>query len=984
MPAPRLAEEPIHPNDDHPADDMLHADEPMHAEPRMHAGDRRRAPGDMKVDQPLQAYRTAASPRTAAQDPLPAPEPAKRTGATASAGPAYQGNDARTRAQFDASPAVRMPDRAPDRTQARTPAHTSERTSARAPDSAPDSAPGGMPTGAPERAPVDAPAVAPGVRRSVDIDVGGMTCASCVGRVERALKKVDGIDEASVNLATERARIAWHEGTGTNSEAVVEQALGAVRKAGYDASLHAAATRPTTRSGVVATDAGGFGDAAGRVVDPADVSHPDRDQAAGAANRAIGAPAEPGPPRAPTDPGRIELSGRQVLAICCVLSLPLVAPMLLAPFGMHLMPPPGLQFSLATAVLLLGGMRFYRAAWSAVRAASGNMELLVVLGTTAAWALSTWLWLGRDAGAHALYFESAAVVVTLVLLGKHLEYRAKRSTLAALDALSNLQPAFATRLDGERESVVPIEALAVSDRLAIRPGERVPADARIVEGASSVDESMLTGESMPVARHEGDTVTGGSINGEGRLIVEVTRVGTESTLARIVRLIEDTQAKKPPIQRLVDRVAAVFVPAVLLIAAATLGFWLWRGVGIETAMIHAVAVLVIACPCALGLATPAAIMAGTGSAARAGILIRDPAALETAHQVRVVAFDKTGTLTEGHPTLRAVEPAPGVDPSALVAVAAAIQAGSEHPLAGAVIRHAEAEGIVALRAVGIRAINGAGVEGRIEVPGTGAAAHTSRIVIGSEQLMIREAVETQPLATRAAELQRDGMTVAWVAMSEGEDAPEPDAGRPTLLGLLAFADTARETSAEAIRMLHAAGIETVILSGDNPQAVRMVGQKLGVREAVGGLLPEGKVAWIERARAGGAAGTTRAIAMVGDGINDAPALASADLGIAMGDGSDVAMQTAPITLMRSDPRLVPGAIDIGRRTRANLRQNLFWAFAYNVVGIPLAAAGLLSPVVAGAAMAASSICVLGNALRLTRWKPGSSTPSHGARPDRQA
>ncbi|MGE0310881.1 MAG: heavy metal translocating P-type ATPase [Lautropia sp.] len=807
-----------------------------------------------------------------------------------------------------------------------------------------------------------------------------MTCASCVGRVERALKKIPGIDDASVNLATERARIAWHGGTAADDGALVERALAAVRKAGYDATLHgafapataaappadAAPTSPLDRR---ARDAHRSPAADGG---PAAVATAAATVAPGAAATAAvaGGPAQRATRREPADPGRIELSGRQVLAICCLLSLPLVAPMLLAPFGLHAMPPPGLQFSLATAVLLLGGMRFYRAAWSAVRAATGNMELLVVLGTTAAWALSTWLWLGRDAGAHALYFESAAVVVTLVLLGKHLEYRAKRRTLAALDALSSLQPEFATRLTGDTESVVPIAALATADRLVIRPGERVPADARIVEGASSLDESMLTGEAMPVARHEGDTVTGGSINGEGRLIVEVTRVGTESTLARIVRLIEDAQAKKPPIQRLVDRIAAVFVPAVLLIAAATLAFWLWRGVGTEAALIHAVAVLVIACPCALGLATPAAIMAGTGSAARAGILIRDPAALEAAHDVRVVAFDKTGTLTEGHPTLRAVEPAPGVDPLALVAVAAAIQAGSEHPLAGAVLRHAQAQSIPPLRATGIRAINGAGVEGRVELPGGGGAAKSSRIVIGSEQLMIREAVDTTPLAPLAAERQRDGMTVAWIAMSEGADGADAASAAPTMLGLLAFADTPRETAADAIRMLHAAGIDTVILSGDNPQAARMIGQKLGVRDAIGGLLPDGKVAWIERARAGsGDRGTARAVAMVGDGINDAPALATADLGIAMGDGSDVAMQTAPVTLMRSDPRLVPGAIDIGRRTRANLRQNLFWAFAYNVVGIPLAAAGLLSPVVAGAAMAASSICVLGNALRLTRWKP---------------
>ena len=805
----------------------------------------------------------------------------------------------------------------------------------------------------------------------IDIDVAGMTCASCVGRVERALKRVDGITDASVNLATERARVFWPAGDAAHDATIAENAVAAIRKAGYEAVLRQRpgatgarlrdATPTPTQARAPTTDE--------HVHSRAGEASPLSSEA----SIASGVTAQRTRPALP-DPGRIELSGSRVLMICCILSLPLVAPMLLAPFGMHRMPPPGLQFSLATAVLLLGGIRFYRAAWHAVRSASGNMELLVVIGTTAAWALSSWLWLARDAGAHALYFESAAVVVTLVLMGKQLEYQAKRKTLVALDALSSLQPEFAVRLDGETETTVPIVDLKVGDRLVIRPGERVPADATIIDGASSLDESMLTGEAMPVARHPTDAVTGGSINGEGRLMVEVSRLGTESTLARIIRLVEDAQAKKPPIQRLVDRISSVFVPAVIAIAIATLGFWLWRGVGIETALIHAVAVLVIACPCALGLATPAAIMAGTGSAARAGILIRDPSALEAAHDVKLVAFDKTGTLTQGHPALREVEAAPGVDADALVSVAAAIQNGSEHPLAGAVLRYAHEKGIVPLQANGIRAITGAGIEGRIAVPGSspGGRASTSRVVVGSETLMIREAIDTAPLVTRANELQRDGMTVAWVAMSEGPQAPEGNgagaAPRSALLGLLAFADTPRETATDAIRLLHAAGIDTAILSGDNPQAARMIGQRLGVRESVGGLLPDGKVAWLENARTGDGK-TRRAIAMVGDGINDAPALAAADLGIAMGDGSDVAMETAQVTLMRSDPRLVPAAIDIGRRTRANLRQNLFWAFAYNVVGIPLAAAGLLSPVVAGAAMAASSICVLGNALRLTRWKP---------------
>lgn len=699
---------------------------------------------------------------------------------------------------------------------------------------------------------------------STDLMIEGMTCASCVKRVEKALQKVPGVSRALVNLATEKAHVEWQAAVGSS-----EELIAAVTQAGYKAQTVAE----------------------GKTSAPASY-HP---------------------------------------FLASLLTLPLVLPMLAAVFGWHFMLPAWLQLALTLPLQFGLGWRFYASAWKAVQARSGNMDLLVVLGTSAAFGLSLYQ-MGKG-GSH-LYFESSAVIITLVLLGKHLEARAKLQTTAAIKALEALKPDRARVKRGDGEEDIPLNQLQRGDQVVVRPGEKIPVDGMILEGQSSIDESMITGESLPVLKQIGDKVTGGSLNADGLLLIETQALGAETMLARIIRLVENAQTEKAPIQRLVDQVSAVFVPIVLGIAFLTLTGWVIAGAGWESALIHAVAVLVIACPCALGLATPTSIMVGTGIAAKAGILIKDAETLEIAHRVQTVVFDKTGTLTEGKPRLTHIF-SRGLPEMELLSRVAAVQAGSEHPLAHAVLARARLEALPFTAEKNVRVIPGRGVEG-------------ASLIIGTERYLATAGIAIDPA------WQRPGETLSYVA------------DRPTgkLLGAMAFSDPIKADAKAAIQILQGQGIRTVLLTGDNSSAAQRVAQELGMDQVFAEVLPADKARIIGECKAQG--GT---VAMVGDGINDAPALAAADVGIAMATGTDVAMHTAGITLMRGQPLLIVDALEISRRTWQKIRQNLFWAFIYNVLGIPLAAFGYLNPMLAGAAMAFSSVSVVGNALILKRWHP---------------
>jgi len=726
-------------------------------------------------------------------------------------------------------------------------------------------------------------------RETLDLDIRGMTCASCVARVEKALARVQGVLSASVNLATERAQVVAIAGTDR------EVLRAAVAAAGYEAAPHVQEEHAASEAGAAS--------------------------------------------------GGLRIPDWWPVALSAVLTIPLLIPMAGQAFGTHWTLSEWVQLALATVVQFWLGAPFYRGGWKALKAFSGNMELLVALGTSAAYGLSVFELFYGAGGGHS-YFEVAAALITLILLGRWLEARAKRQTTEAIRALNALRPERArVRRDG-RDIDLPLAAVAVGDVVVVRPGERIPVDGEVREGRSHVDESLITGESLPVAKAPGERVTGGAINADGLLLVETRAIGTETTLARIIRLVENAQAAKAPIQRVVDKVSAVFVPIVLVIALVTLLGWGAASGDWTSAVLNAVAVMVIACPCALGLATPTAIMAGTGVAARHGILIKDAEALEIAHSITTVAFDKTGTLTAGQPALVAIEPQRG-ERRELLALAAAVQQGSTHPLALAVLREAEAQRAQALPASEVKALPGRGVQGQVD---------ERTIYLGSSRLMSDLGVDTAALAERERALAGLGRSVSWLAVER--------AGARDLVGLLAFGDNVKPSARQAIAQLHRQGVKTVMLTGDNPGSAKAAAQALGIDEVRAEVLPADKARTVAELKRKGTV-----VAMVGDGINDAPALAAADVGLAMATGTDVAMHTAGITLMRGDPLLVADAIEISRRTFSKIRQNLFWAFFYNVVGIPLAAFGLLNPVIAGAAMAFSSVSVVTNALMLRRWQP---------------
>ncbi|MFM0044605.1 heavy metal translocating P-type ATPase [Paraburkholderia sediminicola] len=868
--------------------------------------------------------------------------------------------------------------------------------------------------------------------RTTELDIGGMTCASCAMRVEKALAKVPGVTRASVNLATEKASI--------DSDAAVdpETLASAVRKAGYDATPSARPdVKPAQASHATELAIGGMtcascamrvekalakvpgvaGVSVNLATETATVNLSDAAASADAETDALIAAvkkagyeatlmAPPDTSASAVDTPALTATAskrnqtrRELTAVLAsaVLTLPLVLPMVGEWFGLHAMLSPWLQFALASIVQFVFGARFYRAAYRAVRAGAGNMDLLVALGTSAAYGISVYELATHPGDMTHLYFEASAVVITLVRFGKWLEARAKRQTTDAIRALNALRPDRARIRVGADEREVPLAQVRVGTVVIVRPGERVPVDGAVLEGRTHIDESLITGESLPVPKQATDRVTAGSINGEGAIAVTTTAIGAETTLARIIRLVESAQAEKAPIQRLVDRVSEIFVPAILAIAALTLVGWLIAGAGGETAILNAVAVLVIACPCALGLATPAAIMAGTGVAARHGVLIKDAEALETAHRVNIVAFDKTGTLTLGQPSVTAFEAIGDIERDEALALAAAVQRQSDHPLARAVVKAYEAAQAgnlqddnaveVSLANGGVEALgdNAPGASASVAVakgaaelpvalrtastvsaaravPGRGVEADIDgrTLALGSTRWLNELGIPLPPqLAERAKQLEAAGNTVSWLM----QRAPLA----PTALALIAFGDTVKPTARAAIERLTQMGIKSVLVTGDNAGSAASVAQALGIAEVHAEVLPDDKARVIRdlKIRSAGI------VAMVGDGINDAPALAAADIGIAMATGTDVAMQAAGITLMRGDPALVADAIDISRRTWRKIQQNLFWAFVYNLIGIPLAALGLLNPMLAGAAMAFSSVSVVTNALLLRTWRGAS-------------
>ncbi|MGS0754652.1 heavy metal translocating P-type ATPase [Roseateles sp. GG27B] len=797
------------------------------------------------------------------------------------------------------------------------------------------------------------------------LPIEGMTCASCVGRVEKALKAVPGVARAEVNLATESASVSGVTEAGGGLELAALQA--AVQRAGY--SLREQTITLAISGMTCASCVGRVEKALKKVpgvleaeVNLALETAAVRVLASVEADALMAAIIRAGYTARLTSDNQQEAkpswqhSGWPVL-IAALLSAPMVLPMLGMLAGQHWMLNGYWQLALTLPVQFWLGGRFYKAGWAAARAGSGNMDLLVALGTSAAFGLSVYQLLLHGPMSMSLYFESAAVVITLVLLGKWLEARAKRQTTEAIRALKKLRPETAVVRRAGLEQELPLAQLLLSDQVVVRPGERIPVDGAVLEGTSEVDESLITGESLPVAKAVGDSVVGGAVNGEGLLLLQVTALGAESTLSRIVRLVESAQAKKAPIQRMVDQVSAVFVPVVLVAAVITLLAWgLGRGEW-EQAWLNAVAVLVIACPCALGLATPTAIIAGAGVAARHGILIKDAEALELAARIEVVAFDKTGTLTLGRPQLVALQAVASQDEAQMLAWAAATQAGSEHPLAHAVSTAAQARGLTLQTVQNLRAVAGRGVAAQLlqaDQPDQPAL----ELRLGSSRFMQELGVDLTELQEQADGLQTQGRTVSWLA--------EVSAAPPRLLALLAFGDAVKPSAAAAIAALKAMGVRTVMLSGDNRGSAEAVGHALGLDEVRAEVLPQDKARIIGELKSAG-----QRVAMVGDGINDAPALAAADVGLAMSTGTDVAMHAAGVTLMRGDPALVAQSIELSRRTVSKIRQNLFWAFAYNIVGIPLAAFGFLNPVVAGAAMAFSSVSVVSNALLLKRWKPNS-------------
>ncbi|WP_151704656.1 heavy metal translocating P-type ATPase [Nitrincola alkalilacustris] len=746
-------------------------------------------------------------------------------------------------------------------------------------------------------------------RIDLDIAIEGMTCASCVGRVERVLLKVPSIDSANVNLATARAHIS-----STTEDLDIQAVLGAVKKAGYEAHL---------------------------------ITQESAEQESTADRQEL-------------EQSRLHRS--------TLLAAALTLPIFILDMGGHLIPAFHhwlhgligqqnlfyLLFVLATLVQFGPGLQFYIKGWPALMRAAPDMNSLVMLGTTAAYGYSvvaTFLPTLLPAGAVHVYFEASAVIITLILLGRFLEAKARGRTSQAISRLLNMQARTARVVRQDQELELPVEQLQLGDIIRVRPGEKIAVDGELVDGHSYVDEAMISGEPVPVAKQVGDEVIGGTINKTGSFTFKATRIGRDTLLAQIVRMVEEAQSDKLPIQALVDKVTLYFVPAVMAAALVTFLVWLIFGPepALPLALVNAVAVLIIACPCAMGLATPTSIMVGTGKAAELGILFRRGEALQSLRDARVIALDKTGTLTKGHPELTDLVVLPGFDEQQVLASVASVESSSEHPIAEAIVEEARARG---LELMDVSAFDAQ--------PGFGVLADVSgqRIAVGADRLMHKLGLDTQPFEEVAMRLASEGKTPLYAAV-DGE-----------LAAIVAVADPIKESTPEAIRALQALGLDVVMITGDNRRTAQAIADSLGITHVVAEVLPDGKVDAIKELQSSG-----QRVAFVGDGINDAPALAQADIGIAIGTGTDIAMESAEVVLMSGDLRNVPNAIGLSHATLNNIRQNLFWAFAYNTSLIPVAAGVLypafgllLSPVFAAMAMAASSICVLANALRLRRFR----------------
>ncbi|HWG85999.1 MAG TPA: heavy metal translocating P-type ATPase [Deinococcales bacterium] len=812
----------------------------------------------------------------------------------------------------------------------------------------------------------------------IELGVQGMTCASCTARVERGLKKLSGVTDASVNLATERATVTYDP-----SVIAPPQLLEKVRETGYepvvaevelgvtgmtcascsarveralrkqDGVLEANVNLATERASVrYLPSATGLGQLKAAVVD---AGYGVLEQQAGADRADL-----------ERDARQRDISNlRRAVLFSAIFSLPLLLiamlPMLYAPLEEWVHHNVGMQtlnwvmFALATPVQFGPGLRFYRLGWPALRGGEPNMNSLVMIGTSAAYLYSLVVLLAPGifpAGTAHVYFEAAAVVITLILLGKYFEAVAKGQTSEAMKTLLGLQAKTARVLRGGEEREIAVDEVLPGDIVAVRPGEKVPVDGVVVGGSSYVDESMITGEPVPVAKGEGAPVVGATINGNGAFTFRATRVGADTVLAQIIKLVETAQGSKPPIQGLADRVVAVFTPIVLVIAALTFLVWLVFGgaAGLTFGVVNAVAVLVIACPCAMGLATPTSIMVGTGKAAQLGVLFRKGDALEGLQAVRVIAVDKTGTLTKGKPELTDLRVVAGHDEREVLRLVAAAERQSEHPVAQAIAAAATRDGLALPEASSFSAVPGFGVEATVE---------GRTVQVGADRFMARLGLDVTPFAADSARLGDEGKTPLYAAVDGA------------LAAVIAVADPVKDGSPEAVAALHRMGLRVAMITGDNRRTAEAIARQLGIDEVLAEVLPDGKAEAVKNLQANG-----RRVAFVGDGINDAPALAQSDVGVAIGTGTDVAIETADVILMSGDLRGVPNAVQLSRATLRNIRLNLFWAFAYNVALIPVAAGVLypatgllLSPILAAAAMGFSSVFVLTNSLRLRSFRP---------------